>query len=204
MGANSLKSGLKGPNHLVMKDGTHYLYNIPEFKLGGTVIGERTVNIVGSFTFLDLTNNLKAVIVMSTYKKSGFWKKTETGCLDEFKGVIYHADLENIYEPWNEEVKDLSKLKDVENHICEISGSWLSNMVLDGKTYWDINEHIPARLVPELNELALPSDWRYRDDILWLKYKFLKIAHKWKLKMEEQQRSDRKIRLKRNKERGIK
>lgn len=41
---------------------------------------------------------------------------------------------------------------------------------------------------------VLPSDWRYREDLIWLKYKYLKIAHAWKVRMEEQQRFDRKQR----------
>ena len=50
-------------------------------------------------------------------------------------------------------------------------------------------------MIPTM-EGVLPSDWRFRDDLLWLKYKQINIAHKWKLKMEEQQRHERKIRLK--------
>jgi len=41
---------------------------------------------------------------------------------------------------------------------------------------------------------VLPSDWRYREDLLWLKYDNKKIAAKWKLRMEEQQRADRRNR----------
>lgn len=42
--------------------------------------------------------------------------------------------------------------------------------------------------------LILPSDWRYREDLLWLKYGFMAIAAKWKLRLEVQQRKDRKHR----------
>jgi hypothetical protein len=34
-------------------------------------------------------------------------------------------------------------------------------------------------------EGILPSDWRFREDLLWLKYGKMKIAHKWKVRMEE-------------------
>ena len=37
----------------------------------------------------------------------------------------------------------------------------------------------------------LPSDCRYREDILWLKYGEMELAGKWKVKLEEQQRLDR-------------
>ncbi len=47
----------------------------------------------------------------------------------------------------------------------------------------------------------LPSDWRFREDLIWLKYNYMKIAQKWKFRMEEQQRHDRRLRLKRKEER---
>lgn len=41
----------------------------------------------------------------------------------------------------------------------------------------------------------LPSDWRYREDLIWLKYGFQEIAAAWKVKLEVQQRKDRKHRM---------
>ncbi len=52
-------------------------------------MGERTIEGVGNVYFEDLTNNYKAVIIFSTYKKTGFWKKTESGKKDEYVGIIY-------------------------------------------------------------------------------------------------------------------
>lgn len=54
-------------------------------------MGDRTIEADGSVTFEDLTNNRKAVILFSTYKKSGFWKKTESGKKDHFTGLIYQC-----------------------------------------------------------------------------------------------------------------
>jgi prepilin-type processing-associated H-X9-DG protein len=45
MGANNLISGLRGPNNVVFADGHHIRYGVPGFKLGGTVYGERTVDL---------------------------------------------------------------------------------------------------------------------------------------------------------------
>jgi hypothetical protein len=52
-------------------------------------------------------------------------------------------------------------------------------------------------------EGVLPSDWRYRDDLIWLKYKHQKIAQKWKVRMEEQQRHERRLRNKKIEERAL-
>lgn len=40
----------------------------------------------------------------------------------------------------------------------------------------------------------LPSDSRYREDLLWLRYENLKYSQEWKSKLEVQQRHDKKKR----------
>jgi len=92
MSANSLKSGLKGPNNIRFKDGQHIRFRTPDWRLGGTVMGDRTIEAEGSVIFEDITNNLKTVIVFSTYTKSGFFTTTETGQKDEFIGLIYNCN----------------------------------------------------------------------------------------------------------------
>ena len=96
-------------------------------------MGERTVEADGSICFEDLTNHRKAVIIFSTYKKSGFWKKTESGSKDEYTGMIYKCQpvtntalsAKNLYSKSAADVKDLKDLKDVVKPICDIKGSWL-------------------------------------------------------------------------------
>ena len=77
MGANNFVSGLRGPNNIKFKDGQHIRFCYPSYKLGGTVMGDRSIESIGSISFEDLTNNRKAVLLMSTYKKTG-WIKTST------------------------------------------------------------------------------------------------------------------------------
>ena len=91
-------------------------------------MGERTIEGAGHIVFEDLTNNFKAVIIFSTYKKSGFWKKTESGKRDEFVGMIYHCDpIHNPdatarihYSKNSADINDLKSLKDVIKPICDI------------------------------------------------------------------------------------
>ena len=42
---------------------------------------------------------------------------------------------------------------------------------------------------------VLASDWRFREDLIWLYYGFEDLAQSWKFKLEVQQRKDRKHRL---------
>jgi hypothetical protein len=60
-----------------------------DYRIGGTVMGDRTIEGCGNMVFEDLTNNVKAFLIFNTYKKSGFWSVTETGRKDEFLGLIY-------------------------------------------------------------------------------------------------------------------
>lgn len=72
-------------------------------------------------------------------------------------------------------MSDLKDIKDMVKPICEIKGSWLKNLIIDNKVFWDIDQDIPDRYIPNMNSLA-PSDWRYREDLIWLKYGYQKIA----------------------------
>lgn len=56
MGKNSLTSGLRGPATVEFPDGTKIRFNAPDFKLGGTIMGERTIECTGSIVFEDLRN----------------------------------------------------------------------------------------------------------------------------------------------------
>jgi hypothetical protein len=91
MGANNLVSGLRGPNNLIFKDGQHIRFGFPSYKLGGTVMGDRTIEPIGSCFFEDLTNKRKAVLNLNTYKKTGWIRSTYTGKKDECEGIIYDA-----------------------------------------------------------------------------------------------------------------
>jgi hypothetical protein len=181
MGANNLVSGLRGPNDLIFADGQHIRFGYPSYRLGGTVMGDRTIEAHGCMVFEDLTNKRKCVIIMNTYKKTGWIRSSSTGSKDAISGLIYDAknitgDKESIKRNYGkdmEHIHDLKHLKDVKKEICSIEGSWLFNLFIDGKKYWDVAELSPQRQLPLLEtdeDVLLPSDWRYREDLIWLKY----------------------------------
>lgn len=66
--------------------------------------------------------------------------------------------------------------------------------MIDGEEWWDIDdpEMRPQRHIP--NTTCLPSDWRYREDLICLYRNDMKLADKWKIRLEVQQRLDRKHR----------
>lgn len=142
MGANTLTSGLRGPNLLKFADGTTITYNTIDFKLGGTVMGERSIEAFGNILYEDVTNGLKALICCSTLKVSGYFSKTTTGSKDEITGIIYQSSQSPVkateFGAKQTLPESIEKLKDVKKNICKISGSWLKELSFDNKKYWDI------------------------------------------------------------------
>jgi hypothetical protein len=89
--------------------------------------------------------------------------------------------------------------------VSTCKGSWLEDIKFDNKVYWDINVNIPSFLKPIAN--CLPSDGRFREDLVWLhrsfnatneedRIKFQDYAQVWKYNLEAMQRNEREIRKK--------
>lgn len=53
MGKNSLTSGLRGPVTVDFPDGGALKFNVLDWKLGGTIMGERTCELIGSLVVED-------------------------------------------------------------------------------------------------------------------------------------------------------
>jgi hypothetical protein len=210
MGGNHLVSGLRGPNDVVFHDGHRIRFGFPSYKLGGTVMGERTIETIGSCTFEDLTYHRKAVLIMNTFKKTGWIRTSTSGRKDSMTGIIYESKTlkgckESIKKNYSKDIEfvtDLKNLKDIKKQVAKIEGSWLENLYIDGKKYWDVDEQTPSRQLPIVEKedgFICPSDWRYREDLIWLKYGYQSLAQKWKIRLEVQQRYDRALRGKSNK-----
>lgn len=120
MEMNSLISGLRGPNDIRFKDGHHIRFGYPSYRLGGTVMGERSIELIGSCTFEDLTNHRKAVILMNTYKAG--WVKGYTGCKDEVEGILYKSkelkgDAKSIKVNYSKDIKFVTDIKNMSDCV---------------------------------------------------------------------------------------
>ena len=80
--------------------------------------------------------------------------------------------------------KDNIKMKDKYRKVCVIEGSWLSQILIGEEEYWNMKKQKPERAKPVTN--PLPFDWRFREDLIYLKYGDTKKAEVWKHKLEEQ------------------
>ena len=166
---NSLVGGFKGKVNVIFNDGQVISYTYPQFRAGGMIFGSRTVNWENQMVFEDLKNSIQATIVFGPKKKKSWFTKA-VGKHDDFAGEI---------------VCDGTK-------VTEIEGSWIEGLSFDGVRMWDSNVHRPV--FHKFMANPLPSDWRYREDLVWLAKGNSEIAQKWKYKIEERQREDRKLR----------
>lgn len=123
MGSNSLVSGLKGPNTIEFADGTSVRFNAPDWRLGGTVVGERTIEGVGSIAYEDLANRIKAVIVLGTYKAGGFFSGKASGSKTDFEGVLYRMKKNKKPTLFGKQQKlpeKIDKIDDMDKKISNI------------------------------------------------------------------------------------
>lgn len=160
------------------------------------IMGERKCYYGGTSTFFDDANGLKAVVKHSAGPKKGNFLTGKKKKRDIFVGKLYsikpNPNAKLSFKNRKEEDKEMVKYGDLDKQICEINGSFLNNLMFDDKEYWHIDKHKPSRYIP--TDDPLPSDVRFREDLIWLKYGDLKNAEAWKVRLEEQQRWDRKFR----------
>lgn len=175
----------------------NFRYNgetIVEFKDGDKYSITRPLMVVDDTKYMtyqeyikidQLNSNLRSVVFMGNNKE-------EEGNL-AISGIIYVPEQSKTF---NTKAKQTKDLKDIDEIIWEIEGFWTNNCIIDGKKYWDIKQSVITPHIPVTN--PLPSDSRYREDLVWLwKGDNIDYAQNWKTALEECQRYDKKLRGKR-------
>jgi hypothetical protein len=87
------------------------------------------------------------------------------------------------------------KVTDKDKHILStIEGEFTQMVKFDGQAYWkyDNDGYPPMRRMA----FTLPSDSTFREDLIWLKNGDEDASQRYKVKLEEIQRNDRKLREK--------
>lgn len=80
----------------------------------------------------------------------------------------------------------------MECEVCSVDGSWFEEIRIDKKPVWNFGSKKPFKLFDTTK--PLPSDSRFRKDLIIWKTKDQKLAQKAKEELEELQRKDAKIR----------
>ncbi|CAD8126596.1 unnamed protein product [Paramecium sonneborni] len=160
----------------------------------GTLYGNKLFQMVGKFHVIDLKHKLVAEIKLNPYPSS-IWKQRRDHLDDYFEGFIYEVNDQFIKRFQNDGYLKFKELKqnEIVRSISNINGIWHKNMFIDNQEIWNINTQ-PYILEDEDN--PLPSDSNFREDLIAWKTSNFHLAMKIKIKMEEQQRSDAKLRKK--------
>lgn len=143
--------------------------------------GERVMNYFGKPVFIDEKNKLLCKLIFDPDKKSFFkmfaTKKTPS---DWIRGEVLVTNDKKA------------------TPVGIIEGSWLSSLSFtDANTkqstvLWDIKEGNDVS--PKPIDDPLPSDCRFREDLIALRKDELENASKWKVKLEQKQRKEAKWR----------
>jgi len=190
---NSLTSEQDGPNIIEFNDGQKITYRYPFVEIRGLIFGDRLVYGTGNMIFEDVENNLKAVIIFDYGKKKSFFSSRKKGVkIDEIEGLIYIPKKDVVKN--KKEVYEIKDIKDINKPLAPITGSWLKFVRIGDVTYWEMDKIRPLPL--KFKESPLPTDWRYREDLIWLRRNNMDTAQEWKLRLEAEQRRDRGTRAK--------
>lgn len=187
-------------------------FTIPSSKIINAIAKDnRSAHYVGVMIFYDLKNNLRAFVQFAN----------DTKHISDIQGVIFRYNFPKDYKfNFDDEYKMFSKIDlkgkkknnifSGDDILSTISGSWLGKLYFDNNQYWDIDEDIPSYIRPVLN--CLPSDSRFREDLIWLYRSFYlskneeerlyyeSLAQNWKLMIEKVQREERTEKAKLNEE----
>ena len=197
----------KGPVHVNFPQINETIsYSIPKVKiLNATSENNRSNLYDGYFSIIDVKNNLRGVIKFYENKK----------CFHKIYGNIFEYKFKKDFKFEEDKVWEFSKKYKLNSkhykQIANITGSFLENLFWNKQTLWVMDEIIPEFIKPVMN--PLPSDGRYREDLIWLYRSFYNsknederllyenIAQEWKVAMEKFNREERKFRQK-NKKKG--
>ncbi len=146
----------------VFKDGQTLETNaFPTMKLAGLTMGDRKMMYKNCMTCIDRKSKLKAVIFFDYGEKKGIFTSAKT-CIEE--------------------------LNDIKTEIARVKGSWLDKVEINGVNYWAADRVKLSEFIYQNN--PLPSDSRFREDLIWLRRNKIDYADKWKDAIEIRQRHD--------------
>jgi hypothetical protein len=168
----------KGPNLVEFPaDGTIISIELPHAIFKGLIWGDRIQDYGGSITFTDKKNDLACELTFEAPGWVASWFSTPKHPSDWLSGDIYRMS---------------TRTKNKKDVLAKVEGSWLSHVDVDGKRYWDLKEVAPWSIRPADN--PLPSDCRYREDLQALLRGDEEEAQRLKVKLEEKQRREARLR----------
>jgi hypothetical protein len=195
--ANSIKGEAKSKIFWKTNDGNVYQFHLPCFQMTGLMMGNRYMNFTGALAVEDKTNELIAVVNFNPEEgKTSFFgkmfKSKPKRFPDYYNGFIARTADVKLNKKGHYE---FTTKEDVA--FAKFEGEWSYDFNVDGVCYYKQGEVDLQSM--ERQEFTLPSDCTYREDLVLLKAGYDDYAQLAKMKMEEIQRNDKKLREKNRK-----
>lgn len=156
-----------------------YFYNLPSINNEGFSYNKRTLNLVDNMVFYAPTSGLKALVRFGAGSRPN---DVAGGVFTVLQALPVTAKTmeKTLFRNGKPELR--------ESTVSQISGCWFDRIAFDSVALWEASKPAYKLL---MKKDPLPSDWRFREDILWLLYQNPEFALAWKLKLEETQREFR-------------
>lgn len=198
---NSIIIQNRGKMSVYLKESNRTIdIQFPKLNISGLLFGSRMVTWNNFLKVEDKQSHLKAVIYFN--KSHDNLKKRR---VHDFWGSIFFYDFQKEKEKKKKQFYDekTPKVPDPKQQLAEIEGSYLEYLVINKEIIWDFRQNSPSQVTPlkeKEGNFVLPSDSRYREDLIWLKRGFINkdydclytgYAQEWKLALEAQQRLER-------------
>jgi hypothetical protein len=192
---NSMIVGINARNVIEFADGTSIKFQFPKFSINGLIMGSRIVEYFGNWVFYDEANGLVCVLEFTDNTENmGGWftAKNIVHKSDYFTGIIQKGTV--VFGEHSDDSTGHVSIDLKGKPLCRVEGSWIENVKFDGVSYWDRKEHASESERPTAPSFVLPSDSRFRSDAEAVRALDWSKAETEKLRLEEIQRRDRKLR----------
>lgn len=190
---NSINISNKGTTIIEFKDKKKLEVFFPEMVLGGTVLGDRTINFKGILEVVDKANDLFCIVEINPDERGFFEKlsRKKSTFPDHVKGYITSISKNGKLIP----KKNMYSIIKTDDHIkSTVSGEFSEELFFDGDSYWKYDANGFPKFYRQ--DLTLLSDSYFREDMHFLIEDDEELAGKYKHLMEERQRKDRALRKK--------
>jgi hypothetical protein len=183
MGSNEMKNYFKGI-FTVEINGNPIYFTMATMWMRGMMYGKNTCGFDEYMFFHFPAANLKAFVKINSKIRAD----SIEGCIlpsnenPVFISAKFGSNLFQNLKP---------RLSDFKNNLCLIEGAFNEKILFDKIVYWESRQKAYKL---QISEDVLPSDFRFREDVIWYNYGSLDQAEEWKTKLEEVQREGQKSR----------
>jgi len=185
---NAIEGKRIGQTTVIFKDGSKVTIANPEMIIEGIMMGDRVINHVKSFCFVDQKNEITAEVKFN-YNAVGTVAKLTSGFKNLFGRGSKTQEEKVLNDTFSVEIFDTEDKKVLSSGV----GSWLSFVEFDGEALWQVNNKIINNWNEEVNG-RLQSDSTKRLDSQFIRMKDFDKAQKEKDLLENTQRLDAKLR----------